>query len=150
HQSGRLSAARQGATLDWRAAADAGDVHHGDTEARRLHGERIDVDVPAPSAITRRPGAARLALLLVGVALGCLALGYALIAFHPGSWAYLDYVDGYYLYVAHRMAQGAVLYSGVMGVQPPGIYLVGALLFRLHDGIASARLYSLLLHLATV
>lgn len=111
----------------------------------------VEADAPPRTAKSGpAPGEQGAPLLPAGVVLTCLALAYALIAFHPGSWAYLDYVDGYYLYVAHRVAQGAVLYSGVMGVQPPGIYLVGALVFRVHDDLAAARLFSLLLHVATI
>lgn len=84
------------------------------------------------------------------VGLAALLILYWLIAIRTASHAYLDYVDGYYLYVAHRMAQGAILYSGVMGVQPPGIYLVGAALFRLHDALATARAYAGVLHCFTI
>lgn len=101
------------------------------------------------------PGAQRAAARYAPVALTWLLLwglvgGYALLAFRPESWAYLDYVDGYYLYVAHRMAQGGVLYRQLMGVQPPGIYLVGDWLFRLHDSLATIRLYAVALHGCTV
>src|SRR5579864_3939526 len=78
--------------------------------------------------------------LTVPAVLALLWLVYWLVVVRTGSHAYLDYVDGYYLYVAHRMSQGAVLYSGVMGVQPPGIYAVGAALFRLHDQLATIRI----------
>jgi len=84
------------------------------------------------------------------VALALLLAAYWLLVIRTGSHAYLDYVDGYYLYVAHRMAQGAALYSGVMGVQPPGIYVVGAALFRLHDQLAIIRVYSGVLHCVTI
>jgi hypothetical protein len=90
------------------------------------------------------------AVALPAIVLCALLAAYWIVAFHPGSLAYVDYVDGYYLYVAHRMAQGAVLYSQLMGVQPPGIYLVGDALFRLHDGLATARLYAAALHSITV
>jgi 4-amino-4-deoxy-L-arabinose transferase-like glycosyltransferase len=82
--------------------------------------------------------------------LALLLAAYWLLVVRTGSHAYLDYVDGYYLYVAHRMAQGATLYSGVMGVQPPGIYVVGAALFRLHDQLATVRVFSAMLHCATI
>jgi len=88
--------------------------------------------------------------LEVAAPLLALLLAYWLLVVRTGSHAYLDYVDGYYLYVAHRMAQGVVLYSGVMGVQPPGIYVVGAALFRLHDQLAVIRVYSAVLHCATI
>jgi len=84
------------------------------------------------------------------VALALLIGGYWLLAWHRSNLAYLDYVDGYYLYAAHRVAQGAVLYRQIMGVQPPGIYLAGAALFRIHDSIDAARAYALLVHSATV
>ncbi len=89
-------------------------------------------------------------LLPATAVLLALCAAYWPAAMRPSSHAYLDYVDGYYLYVSQRMAQGAVLYSGVMGVQPPGIYVVGAALFRLYDHLAAARVYSGLLHCATI
>ena len=88
--------------------------------------------------------------LRVPIALAVLIGGYWLLAWHRSNLAYLDYVDGYYLYAAHRVAQGAILYRLVMGVQPPGIYMVGAALFRIHDSIDAARAYALLVHTATV
>jgi 4-amino-4-deoxy-L-arabinose transferase-like glycosyltransferase len=110
--------------------------------AARFEGNAVPLDT-GPSAPIAGKAAAAIVLLL-------LCLLYWLTAIHPGSHAYLDYVDGYYLYVAQRMDHGAVLYSGVMGVQPPGIYLVGAALFRLHDQLATARVYSGLLHCGTI
>ena len=95
-------------------------------------------------------GAAYLPLACVWLLLGVLLAGYVLLALRPASWTYLDYVDGYYLYVAQRMAQGGVLYRQLMGVQPPGIYLVGDWLFRLHDSLATIRVYAAALHAATV
>lgn len=88
--------------------------------------------------------------LRVSITLALLIGGYWLLAWHRSNLAYLDYVDGYYLYAAHRVAQGAILYRQVMGVQPPGIYLAGAALFRIHDSIDTARAYALLVHSATV
>ena len=88
--------------------------------------------------------------LRVPLALALLIGGYWLLAWHRSNLAYLDYVDGYYLYAAHRVAQGGILYRQVMGVQPPGIYLVGAALFRIHDSIDAARAYALVVHSATV
>ena len=97
-----------------------------------------------------RSGSLLACKLVPAIVLLLLCAFYWLTAIQPGSHAYLDYVDGYYLYVAQRMAHGVVLYSGVMGVQPPGIYVVGAALFRLHDQLATARVYSGLLHCATI
>src|SRR5665213_505389 len=97
-----------------------------------------------------RPRASIVNLWAAVLVLLVLCVAYWFTAIRPSSHAYLDYVDGYYLYVAQRMAHGAVLYSGVMGVQPPGIYVVGAALFRVHDQLATARVYSGLLHCATI
>ena len=96
----------------------------------------------------RADGAGR--TLGVPLTLVLLIGGYWLLAWRRSNLAYLDYVDGYYLYAAHRVAQGAVLYRQIMGVQPPGIYLVGAALFRVHDSLDAARAYALLVHSATV
>jgi len=109
----------------------------------------LEGDLPHPGRRSVSPSwwAAR---LTAAAALALLLAAYWLLVVRTGSHAYLDYVDGYYLYVAHRMVQGATLYSGVMGVQPPGIYLVGAALFRLHDQLAIIRVYSGVLHCATI
>ncbi len=100
--------------------------------------------------VDTRPRAWANRVLPAILVLPAICVAYWLAAIRPGSHAYLDYVDGYYLYVAQRMAHGAVLYSRVMGVQPPGIYVVGAALFRVHDQLATARLYSGLLHCGTI
>lgn len=109
--------------------------------------------VAARAAARRaRAGARSSALSAVAPALALaliLAL-YWLTTYRPRELAYLDYVDGYYLYAAHRMAQGAHLYSQVMGVQPPGIYLVGEALFRIHDDLSTIRLYAAVVHSITV
>lgn len=44
-------------------------------------------------------------------------------AYARGATGYVDNGDGYYLYAARRMAQGAALYRDVMGTQPPVVYL---------------------------
>ncbi|MGH2345520.1 MAG: ArnT family glycosyltransferase [Chloroflexota bacterium] len=105
---------------------------------------------PTRPATRRQPRISPVEVLPGAAVLLVLCVAYWLAAIRPSSHAYLDYVDGYYLYVSRRMAQGAVLYSGVMGVQPPGIYVVGAALFRLYDHLATARVYSGLLHCATI
>jgi hypothetical protein len=110
--------------------------------AARFEGNALPLEIGPTVPILGKAAAAVVLLLL--------CFFYWLTAIHPGSHAYLDYVDGYYLYVAQRMAHGAVLYSGVMGVQPPGIYVVGAALFRVHDQLATARVYSGLLHCGTI
>jgi hypothetical protein len=74
------------------------------------------------------------------------------------SVAYLDFGDGNYLYIARRMTEGVVLYRDILAPQPPCHLLVGSLLVRLsrllgHSTEAelyTVRLFSLLLHLATM
>ncbi len=84
------------------------------------------------------------------VVLAAMMAAYAFLTYRPHSLAYLDYGDGNYLYASHRMYEGAVLYAGIMGVQPPGIYVVGDCVFHVADSLAAIRTYSLALHFAAV
>ena len=59
-----------------------------------------------------------------------------------GAMAYVDNGDGYYLYAAHRIAQGAVLYRDVMGTQPPVVYWLGAAVFRAGGSWEAIRVLS--------
>jgi hypothetical protein len=69
------------------------------------------------------------------------------VAAAPG---YIDNGDGYYLYAAHRLAQGAVLYRDVMGTQPPLVYLLGAAIFKLGGTLQTVRLVSGLMRLGAI
>jgi len=77
---------------------------------------------------------------LLGAALamlGAMAWVYA-----RGATSYIDNGDGYYLYAARRVAQGATLYRDVMGTQPPVVYLLGAAAFKLGAPLQGIRLLS--------
>ena len=64
--------------------------------------------------------------------------------------SYIDNGDGYYLYAAHRLAQGAVLYRDVMGTQPPAVYLLGAAIFKLGGTVQTVRLAGGLMRLGAI
>src|ERR671934_1219120 len=66
-------------------------------------------------------------------------------AYLQGALNYVDNGDGYYLYAAHRLAQGAVLYRDVMGTQPPLVYVLGAVVFKLGGTLTTVRLLSVAL-----
>jgi hypothetical protein len=52
---------------------------------------------------------------------------------------YWDVSDGVYAATARELLHGARLYHAVAGAQPPPVYLFGALLLALHDGLSSLR-----------
>jgi len=86
---------------------------------------------------------------LLGAALA--ALGVTAWAYARGATSYIDNGDGYYLYAARRVAQGATLYRDVMGTQPPVAYLLGAAAFKLGVSLQGIRLLSAAMRvLATV
>src|SRR5919201_3007258 len=76
------------------------------------------------------------------IALVVVALAATTRAYIQGALSYVDNGDGYYLYAAHRLAQGAVLYRDVMGTQPPLVYALGAAVFKLGGTLATLRLVS--------
>ncbi|MDB5074690.1 MAG: hypothetical protein JWO42_869, partial [Chloroflexi bacterium] len=99
----------------------------------------------------KRPDSNSLRVAQLGVIWLLLLVGmYVALTFRPSSVAYIDYVDGYYLYVAHRMAAGVALYSGIMGVQPPGIFVVGDLVFRSWDSLTAVRTFGIIVHILTL
>jgi len=77
---------------------------------------------------------------LLGVALAML--GATAWVYARGATSYIDNGDGYYLYAARRVAQGATLYRDVMGTQPPVVYLLGAAAFKLGAPLQGIRLLS--------
>src|SRR5438309_1362575 len=77
---------------------------------------------------------------LIALAVGVLAT--TTRAYLQGAMSYVDNGDGYYLYAAHRLAQGAVLYRDVMGTQPPLVYALGAAVFKLGGALTTLRLVS--------
>src|SRR5437764_10346357 len=76
------------------------------------------------------------------IALVVVVLAATAHAYLQGALSYVDNGDGYYLYAAHRLAQGAVLYRDVMGTQPPLVYALGAAVFKLGGTLATLRLVS--------
>jgi len=78
--------------------------------------------------------------VLLGAAL--VMLGATAWAYARGATSYIDNGDGYYLYAARRVAQGATLYRDVMGTQPPVVYLLGAAAFKLGAPLQGIRLLS--------
>lgn len=84
-----------------------------------------------------------------------LALGYAIYVISQWSYGYIDFGDGNYIYIASRIADGAVVYRDILAPQPPCHLFLGALLVRLsrlagaESPIFYFRGFSLLLHLAT-
>lgn len=63
-------------------------------------------------------------------------------AYTRNAAGYVDNGDGYYLYAAHRVARGAVLYRDVMGTQPPVVFLLGAVAVKLGATLPAMRLVS--------
>jgi len=86
------------------------------------------------------------------IALGLL---YAAVTLSQWSMAYLDFGDGNYMYIARRIAHGAVVYRDILAPQPPCHLFLGALIGKLADGcrvepqnaLYFFRAFSLLLHL---
>jgi hypothetical protein len=62
---------------------------------------------------------------------------------------YWEYSDGVYAASARELLNGRDLYGQMAGAQPPLVYLVGALLLAMHDGLASIRAGMALFDLAT-
>ena len=79
------------------------------------------------------------------IALVVVVLAATTRAYLQGAMGYVDNGDGYYLYAAHRLAQGAVLYRDVMGTQPPLTYVLGAAVFKLGGALTTVRMVSALL-----
>jgi hypothetical protein len=82
------------------------------------------------------------------LALGAVAVELTLLA----AWqrnGYWSFSDGAYALTARELLHGVSLYSGVAAAQPPPVYLVGALLLWLHDGLAPLRAGLALADLAT-
>jgi len=100
----------------------------------------------------RRGGATSALALLVE----WLALGTALAVLVATAWSYVrgasgyvDNGDGYYLYAARRVAGGAALYRDVMGTQPPVVYLLGTVAFKLGATLSAVRLLSAAMRVVT-
>ncbi|MBI1785623.1 hypothetical protein HYR69_10815 [Candidatus Sumerlaeota bacterium] len=69
--------------------------------------------------------------------------------------SYLDFGDGNYMYIASRIAEGAVVYRDILAPQPPCHLFLGALIVKIGSisGFASPlylfRGFSLVLHIAS-
>lgn len=110
-------------------------------------------------APTKRPRY-RLVHVLIAILAAALYAGFVV-----PQWgeAYIDFGDGNYMYIASRIAEGAVVYRDILAPQPPMHLFTGAGLIKLHeavhDSLPSAlqndhpilvfRAFSLLLQLAT-
>lgn len=88
------------------------------------------------------------------VALGVIAIVYALLVGSHLSIAYIDFGDGNYLYISTRVADGVVLYRDILSPQPPLHLYLGAVLIWIGRALGSAlstvRLFSIVLHLVTM
>jgi hypothetical protein len=80
-------------------------------------------------------------------ALGAVGLLVALAAWQRNG--YWEYSDGVYAASARELLHGRDLYGQMAGAQPPLVYLAGALLLAIHDGLASIRAGMALFDLAT-
>src|SRR3954468_22367612 len=80
-------------------------------------------------------------------ALGAVGLLVALAVWQRNG--YWEYSDGVYSASARELVSGRDLYGQMAGAQPPPVYLVGALLLAIHDGLASIRAGMALFDLAT-
>lgn len=85
-----------------------------------------------------------------------IALGIIYAAYTIAQWSmgYIDFGDGNYMYIARRIAEGAVVYRDVLAPQPPCHLFLGALIIKLAALFRAEPLYffrglSVLLHLAT-
>lgn len=62
---------------------------------------------------------------------------------------YWDYSEGVYVLTGHLVLRGGDLYGSIVGAQPPGVYLAGAGLLAIHDGLLWVRAAVGLVQLAT-
>jgi hypothetical protein len=86
--------------------------------------------------------------LIVGVAVlgGLIEFGLLAAWQRNGYW---DFSDGVYAASARELLHGLAPYRDFAGAQPPPVYLFGAALLALHDGLASLRAGLGLVDLAT-
>lgn len=84
-----------------------------------------------------------------------LAAAYCAFVIPQWSEAYIDFGDGNYMYIASRIADGAVVYRDILAPQPPCHLFLGAALVNISraldqpNPILTFRVFSLLLHLAS-
>ncbi|HTX33102.1 MAG TPA: hypothetical protein VMD09_17105 [Solirubrobacteraceae bacterium] len=90
--------------------------------------------------VARRAGERPAAFSRLGLALLVLlsVVEFVLLALWQRN-GYWDFSDGAYAQSAREFVHGLVPYRDFAAAQPPPVYLVGALLLSLHDGLASLR-----------
>lgn len=100
-------------------------------------------------------------LLAAWLALGAWARGWrrsagwllaglwALLAVATLHRAYLEYSEGYYLYLGARLASGARLYAEAASTQPPLLPLLVSLLWRVAPDVYLPRLLAIALYVLT-
>jgi hypothetical protein len=82
------------------------------------------------------PRSSRTAFVALALAGGIVEMVLLALWQRNGYW---DVSDGVYAASAREVLHGARLYHAVAGAQPPPVYLVGALLLALHDGLSALR-----------
>ncbi|MBI3974515.1 MAG: DUF2029 domain-containing protein [Chloroflexi bacterium] len=78
-----------------------------------------------------------------------VAAAWALVAIARLDRRYLDYSEGYFLYLGARLADGAALYADTASTQPPLLPLVIGLLWRIQPDVVLPRLLAIGCYLAT-
>jgi hypothetical protein len=102
--------------------------------------------VRRPAAATQPRRARDLNWLGAVLLLGMLEMVLLALWQRNGYW---DFSDGVYAATARELLHGARLYHAVAAAQPPPVYLAGALLLAVHDGLAALRYGLALVDLAT-
>lgn len=93
------------------------------------------MSIAAPAPRTGKATADRFLLAWVACA---LVLELVLLAVWQRN-GYWDFSDGVYAESAREFLHGLVPYRDFAAAQPPLVYLVGAVLLAIHDGLASVR-----------
>lgn len=91
-------------------------------------------------------GRSRRSVLVLALAAGAVELALLAAWQRNGYW---EFSDGVYAETARALVQGRHLYSDVAAAQPPPVYLFGALLLAIHDGLGSLRAGLALVELVT-
>jgi hypothetical protein len=98
-----------------------------------------------PDAL-RSVGRPRRAVWLLALCAGALELALLAAWQRNGYW---EFSDGVYAETARVFLHGQRLYSDVAAAQPPPVYLFGALLLAIHDGLGALRAGLALVELVT-
>ena len=91
-------------------------------------------------------GQSRRAALVLALAAGAVELALLAAWQRNGYW---EFSDGVYAETARLLLHGQRLYSDIAAAQPPPVYLFGALLLAIHDGLGSLRAGLALVELIT-